>query len=191
MRKITDLYETRWRTIRNRDKYGTLISESEEEYEIQRKVRIVESGPRFGHFFVDYIVFRLLVYGLFYIFGTKFIDNNVSELSLMSQRIIAILYSGLFFGLMYSLYYFLFEYFLQKTPGKYLTQTIVIYEYGNKPTFQQILLRSLIRIIPFEWFSCFDERGWHDSWTDTYVVPVKELVELKKLMEIDAKGTEL
>ena len=189
MRKITDLYETRWRTVHSRDAYGNLIKDSEE-YEAKRIVRTIGQGPRFGHFFVDSIVFRIIVYGIGFLIGMTILRNENSSLLLESDRLLNMLFGGLFFCLTYSLYYFLFEYYTQKTPGKYLTKTIVIDEYGNKPELRQILFRSLIRLVPFETFSCFDDRGWHDEWSKTYVVPETELSELKRLIE-EADKTEI
>jgi uncharacterized RDD family membrane protein YckC len=43
---------------------------------------------------------------------------------------------------------------------------------GTKPTFQKIVIRSLVRIIPFEAFSLLspNPRGWHDTLSDTIVI---------------------
>jgi len=51
--------------------------------------------------------------------------------------------------------------------------TIVVDERGNKISFGKAALRSLCRIIPFEAFSFLGEegRGWHDTITNTYVIP--------------------
>jgi uncharacterized RDD family membrane protein YckC len=83
---------------------------------------------------------------------------------------------------MYALYYFLFEHFFQKTPGKFLTKTIVIDVYGKKPETRTLILRSLIRMVPFEPFSCLSDRGWHDRWSETWVVLDEEAEKLKELL---------
>jgi uncharacterized RDD family membrane protein YckC len=88
---------------------------------------------------------------------------------------------SIFFMLMFPIYYFLFEYFLQKTPGKYLTKTSVINEYGNKLELNEAILRSIIRMVPFEAFSCLSDRGWHDEWSNTYLVSDEEYEKIKKL----------
>lgn len=69
-------------------------------------------------------------------------------------------------------YYFLFEYFMQRTPGKILTKSRVETQHGSKPTARDILLRTLIRYVPCEPFSGFRSSGqcWHDSWSKTRVV---------------------
>ncbi|MEO0114613.1 MAG: RDD family protein [candidate division WOR-3 bacterium] len=68
-------------------------------------------------------------------------------------------------------YYFFFEAIFQKTPGKFLTQTRVTAVDGSKPGFGSLLLRTLIRFIPFEPFSFLERRktGLHDRWSNTYV----------------------
>lgn len=69
-------------------------------------------------------------------------------------------------------YYVFFESLTGRTPGKLLTGTRVVDEQGQKPSFGQILGRSLARMLPFEPLSFFgaENRGWHDSLSKTYVV---------------------
>ena len=52
---------------------------------------------------------------------------------------------------------------------------------GEKPGTQEILIRSLCRLIPFDAFSFLGapDKGWHDSISKTYVVK-KTLLEDKK-----------
>lgn len=50
-------------------------------------------------------------------------------------------------------------------------------------SFGTTLLRTISRYVPFEAFSCFGERGWHDTWSKTYVVKRTERNELKKLLK--------
>jgi uncharacterized RDD family membrane protein YckC len=86
--------------------------------------------------------------------------------------------------LLYPALYCYCEYKWQKTPGKFLSKTIVINEYANKPDIRTIVLRSLIRIVPFDPLSCLGEkysRGWHDKWSETWVVSEKEFTKLKEL----------
>jgi uncharacterized RDD family membrane protein YckC len=57
-----------------------------------------------------------------------------------------------------------------RTPGKWVFGTVVVNESGGKPSFGRVLKRTFSRFIPFEPFSFFGERGWHDSLSDTLVV---------------------
>ena len=70
------------------------------------------------------------------------------------------------------LYYVIFEGIWGRTLGKMVSGTIVVYEYGRKANFGQVLGRTLARLIPFDWVSCFgsQSRAWHDSIAGTYVV---------------------
>lgn len=75
------------------------------------------------------------------------------------------------FLLGYLLYYSLFEAFSQATLGKLATKSRVVTSSGNVPSFSQILLRTVSRLIPFEWISfLFTKRGVHDMISRTYVV---------------------
>ncbi len=70
------------------------------------------------------------------------------------------------------LYYLLFESLFHATPGKFITNSIVVNDSGERPAFTQILGRTFSRLIPFDAFTFFGDpsRGWHDSIPNTYVV---------------------
>lgn len=79
-------------------------------------------------------------------------------------------------------YYNVFEIFSGRTVGKFVTQTIVVDENGEKPNHETILVRSLSRLIPLIWlpfvislFMGSLARGWHDRISKTYVVDKKAL----------------
>ncbi len=56
------------------------------------------------------------------------------------------------------------------TLGKLITGSRAIREDGQDLTFKDAILRSLSRLVPFEAFSGFGDKPWHDSWTKTIVV---------------------
>ncbi|WP_426481730.1 RDD family protein [Chryseobacterium sp. R2ACT005] len=90
----------------------------------------------------------------------------------------------------YCLYYFLMENYLDgRTIAKYITGTKVISTDGTKPTTQQIIYRSLSRIVPFDGLSFLGVNGWHDSWSYTRVINVKNYqAEIQAKSEIEALG---
>jgi uncharacterized RDD family membrane protein YckC len=59
-----------------------------------------------------------------------------------------------------------------RTLGKLITGTRVVKEDGTPLQFRDTFKRALSRIVPFEAFSGFAERPWHDSWTGTTVVKI-------------------
>ena len=74
----------------------------------------------------------------------------------------------------YILYYTICETaFKGYTLGKLITGTKAIREDGQQLTFRNALLRSLARMIPFEPFSAFGNRPWHDSLTKTRVIKAR------------------
>lgn len=178
MKKITELTETRKRTVYYKDAYGNR-ERGVEEFIAFRPVKSVSQGPRIGHFLADYILYLILLFTVETLLDFARITAEKDILALMSSYTLSIAYF-----LLYPLYYFFFESRWQKTPGKFLTKTIVIDEYGNKPDLSTIALRSIIRLVPFEQFSCFDDKyshGWHDRWSKTWVVSEEELQTLKQL----------
>jgi uncharacterized RDD family membrane protein YckC len=186
MKSITELTESRWRTTYNINEYGERERDREEFIAI-RPVKSISSGPRFAHLIIDFIAFQLVIVVISYFFEifinlTK--SNVVLNLSigLIGTLVLFLLYPGL---------YVLCEYMWQKTPGKYLTKTVVIDEYANKPEFRAIVLRSLIRLVPFEPLSCYQDKYsncWHDRWSKTWVVPEEEVIELKRLLVEQAEN---
>lgn len=88
------------------------------------------------------------------------------------------------------IYYFLMEKFLNgRTVGKYITGTKVISTDATKPTTKQIVYRNLVRLVPFDGLSFFGINGWHDSWTDTRVINIKNYEsEIQAKSEIDDLG---
>lgn len=180
MKKITELTETKYRTTHYKDAYGNR-TRGREEYIAKRPVRTIKSGPRFGHFFIDIICIQIFITITQYLLGMLIVLVGIDNPFGLTVALISSLIGLLLFPFMY----FFTEYFWQQTPGKLLTNSIVIDEYGNKPNFRQIALRSLIRIVPFEAFSCLGDfsYGWHDRWSDTFVVKKDELEILRKLQE--------
>lgn len=81
-----------------------------------------------------------------------------------------------------SIYFNFFEILFARTIGKFITQTIVVDENGEKPHAERILIRTLCRFIPF--YGLFlllnPTRGLHDSLSKTYVVDKRKLEEAKR-----------
>ncbi|MEP7166430.1 MAG: RDD family protein [Candidatus Woesebacteria bacterium] len=72
-------------------------------------------------------------------------------------------------------YFTISEILFGKTLGKVVTKTRVVDLKGKKPTIRQLIIRSLVRCIPFEQFSfVFLPVGLHDSISNTRVVSTKK-----------------
>lgn len=184
MKKITELTEKAFRTEHKNDANGNR-TKSTIEYNRTRKVNCASHGIRFANFFLDIIVFQILFYIIDYIFSMVYIlTNNYFGISLTLA-----LFSSIVTLISYPIIYAIFEFYWQRTPAKYLTKTLVIDEYGNKPDFRTLLLRSFVRIIPFEQLSFIGTdkenniRGWHDRWSNTWVVKEDELALIKKIQQ--------
>lgn len=81
------------------------------------------------------------------------------------------------------IYYSLTEIYFSRTFAKYFTKTVVIMNDGSKPNINTIIRRTFCRLIPFEAFSFLGTgfRGWHDSFSNTYVVKKHKFKEKKYL----------
>jgi uncharacterized RDD family membrane protein YckC len=137
-------------------------------------------GQRFANFIVDYICQLLLMFALMFaitiialMIGDDMIIARLEGLNKIEEYGIA--------AVIHLLYYNVFEIFFARTMGKFITNTVVVDINGEKPGSQEILIRSLCRLIPFDAFSFLGapDKGWHDSISKTYVVK-KTLLEDKK-----------
>jgi uncharacterized RDD family membrane protein YckC len=80
-----------------------------------------------------------------------------------------------FFWAITFIYYLFFESIFKRTPGKWVSLTKVVNLNGGKPSFPQIFLRSLVRLlIIFDWlaFPFLNERALHDYLSKTEVVEI-------------------
>lgn len=137
---------------------------------IKRPVEIVEQGKRFGYFVIDLIL----------IFGIQF---TIAIIDLYATEGYPVIDGQLIPTLVGFGYYFVFEVTLQQTPGKMILGYVVINKYAEKPKAGTVALRTICRLIPFEAFSCFSEKGgWHDRFSETYVVSKEERSKLLKLL---------
>ncbi len=127
----------------------------------QNNLRIADKGTRLGNHLVD-------TFGFFFI---MFLHAMVfdSLLGIIPEEGSPLL--GIYSILLYVFYHALFEHFLGKTPGKFLSKTHVLTVDGQKPTFLNLLGRNFCRLIPFDNISfLFSKQGWHDEFSKTCVV---------------------
>jgi|SRR6218665_637077 len=68
-------------------------------------------------------------------------------------------------------YYGFMEFHFQKTFAKMITGTKVLMANGTKPSLNDILMRTVCRLIPFDNLSfLFAKNGFHDKFSNTIVV---------------------
>lgn len=135
-------------------------------------------GIRLINYVIDYIV----VYGLFFLLGIigvflyqlagiEFLFNFVNWLSEINK-----LQDILITSMVYFSYTFLMEYLTKgRTIGKYITGTKVVSTDLQEIGSQQYFIRNISRLVPFDALSFLGNNGWHDSWSDTRVVSIKDL----------------
>ncbi|SEH27920.1 RDD family protein [Chryseobacterium culicis] len=145
-------------------------------------------GVRLANNFLDLVV----LYIVNYLFST--ISNLLYEVTSIEFFYFYsngnMLWQILIGNFNYCLYYFLMENYLDgRTVAKYITGTKVISTDGTKPSTRQIMYRSLSRIVPFDGLSFLGENGWHDKWSETRVINLKNYqAEIQAKSEIEALG---
>lgn len=146
-------------------------------------------GQRFANYLIDYICQILMMFGIFMIIVMISISNGdktiIAKVESLNQVV-----KYAFASVIVLVYYNVFEIFFSVTIGKLITDTIVVDRNGYKPQTNEILVRSLCRLIPFEILSFlgFPGKGWHDSISKTYVVKRRLFEERKRVFNARNKN---
>lgn len=142
---------------------------------------LASQGKRFANLILDRIVFYLLALGIGLLLGV-IVEITGHYWILEKMQNVSKIQDILISTILYMIYYVIIEGLTSKSIGKMITKTMVVDENGNKIRFEKALYRSLSRLVPFDAFSFLStpSRGWHDSWTDTYVVDLKVFEEQKE-----------
>jgi len=190
MQKITEIKE--FYTVKRKEKINGEVVFVEKKLSKYCEVAYVDGWARFGHWLLDYVFRIIFELAIGVILGV--ILALTGGLEILQDPSVD-LYNKLLSWLVFQpLYYFIFEFAMQASPGKALLGRIVVDEYGNKPTAKQFFIRSISRVVPFEAFSCLSPLGWHDNWSNTFVIRKKDLKKLKllqKINEIDSTSVSL
>jgi len=131
---------------------------------------IASVGKRFLNYLIDVITFYVLCFLLGILFAQQVYEmrtiNSESDFTLKIELIAV---------LVLLFYYCICEIvFKGRTIGKFITGTKAVNEDGTPIDANKALLRTLSRVVPFEPFSVFGGRPWHDKWTNTYVIDIRK-----------------
>ncbi len=123
---------------------------------------VAGKGRRFATLLLDYVGFVML----------SMIVSGI--LLFLFQHRAAFLFKGVW-GYVYGsgvvcFYYLFFEGLWGRTPAKLILGTKVTDLKGQPATFGAIVKRTLARLVPFEAFTFFGDRGFHDKASRTQVV---------------------
>ncbi|WGH74304.1 RDD family protein [Tenacibaculum tangerinum] len=150
-------------------KEAVLAKKAENELENQ----LAGQGIRFANYLLDRIFLLIISVITGYLWGMILVvvsPNSLNSLESMGRL------EEFFWGFVIGFFYYsFFEALTGRSLAKLITNTKVVDENGNKPTFEMILVRSLCRYIPFNAFSFLgsDAVGWHDSLSKTRVIKIK------------------
>jgi len=145
------------------------------------------AGIRFANFFLDRIFIQVIYYSLIFIFAVIYAIIYGEELD-TENNTVTFVFVFMYLAISFSYFYFM-EYYLGKTIAKFITSTKVISIDGNKPTPKQIIARTFSRAVPFDSLSFLGQNGWHDSWSDTRVIDIKNYeAEKQTKSDIDSLG---
>ena len=128
------------------------------------------SGKRFANYLIDLVLFYILIFCFGFVLAM--LDPNASDdlnsvggLGSLADRLISLLFFGIYMGLVEGL-------FRGKSLGKLITGTRAVNEDGTRISFKTGFLRGLGKAVPFDAFSALGQPPypWHDKWVHTYVI---------------------
>lgn len=126
---------------------------------------MISKRTRFLNFIIDLIIFSIL--GTIILVVLKTTTDLLNDEYNLNSRILSLV--------LYLLYYLVFELTLYTTPGKLLTKTKIVSNDNETPAFDSIVIRTLLRIVPFEPISIFfnDQKlCWHDQFSKTKIIHI-------------------
>lgn len=135
------------------------------------------TGYRILNYLIDFFFSVLIIWVLVLVFvlAKYFIAGADIEQSANEIANIDPLIDRVFTLVIYALIVFLMEKFTNgRTLGKLITGTKVVKTDGSQLTTDDLLKRNFSRIVPFDQLSFLGNNGWHDRWSDTRVVRVKD-----------------
>ena len=131
------------------------------------------------------ILFGLMSSLLFQVTGSDFFLDIVQKMASVNRVTDILITSSIYF-----IYIVLIEYLTKGISiGKYITGSKVICIDGSEPTFKDYFIRNICRFVPLDVLSFLGENGWHDSWSETRVINIKNYnTERQAKSEIDDLG---
>jgi len=141
---------------------------------------LASKTKRLLNFIIDLLIMKLTIWTLIITAELIFSKNELGIINRVDS--FDKMETYLFWSITSFIFYTITETILSRSLAKYFTQTIVVLEDGTKPTPIDILARSAIRLIPFEYFTFLRGRkpGWHDELSKTFVVNIEKLENTKK-----------
>ena len=134
---------------------------------------LASTGKRFANYIIDIVVFYLFLIIVAIIIAVispgllDFLDSEELGFKLLDRLISLIIY-GLFMGVIEGLT-------KGRSLGKLITGTKAVNQHdGSRITFGKAMMRGFCRMVPFNPFSGLSGYPWHDKWTDTYVIDIKQ-----------------
>jgi uncharacterized RDD family membrane protein YckC len=131
------------------------------------------SGKRLANYFIDLILFYILFFITGMIIATVSPESLENDTLFSDNPLLDRLFSLILFGVYMSLVEGIFK---GRTLGKLITGTKAVNADGSTLSFSAALGRGFSRIVPFEPFSALGNPPypWHDKWTNTYVIDVRQ-----------------
>ncbi|MGO4292007.1 RDD family protein [Chitinophaga sp. RAB17] len=134
------------------------------------------SGKRLGNYVIDLLSFYAVIFLFFFFLAMVSPDTSDAMLSSLDnellERVLALVFFGIYMGIVEAI-------FRGRTLGKLITGTRAVNMDGTAITPLKAFYRGIIRAVPFNPMSGLGTgtcNPWHDRWTDTCVIEIKNSI---------------
>lgn len=129
------------------------------------------TGQRFINFIIDQVVFIVVIVVMilcisFTIEDEMAVIEAIEHLPPVVDRLASLIIYGIYMAITEGI-------FKGKTVGKLITGTKAVRKNGDAISWKDAFFRGLVRIIPFEPLSALGIKPWHDRWTNTTVIRIR------------------
>ncbi len=155
-----------------------LLDFNKSEVESKRDFPLATTGQRFTNYIIDSIALIIGIVILSAMFGVLLVVLGNEEVLQEVPEETSKITDYVIGAIAMTIYFVISEFFFKgKSLGKIITKTRAVTASGEIMNFNQTLIRSLCRSIPFDAFSFLaggQPVGWHDSISNTKVVSEKD-----------------
>lgn len=128
-------------------------------------------GQRLANYIIDFLVFYALIFAVAFVAaalvpGAAEFFASLEDTPSIMDRIYTLISYGLYMSFVEAI-------FKGRSLGKLITRTAAISEEGERLTFKKAFSRGLVRMVPFDQLSALGGRPWHDRWTGTRVIKLR------------------
>ncbi|MFY7964178.1 MAG: RDD family protein [Chitinophagaceae bacterium] len=145
--------------------------------DLESNLVVASKGQRFLNYIIDFICFLVVLFTIGVVIGimNPSLIDGISNMNPLMDRLFTLFFFGIFMGSIEAIS-------KGRSLGKLITGTKAVNQDGTIITPATAFARGFCRAVPFNPLSALGNPSypWHDKWTKTYVIDIKDSLVLNK-----------